>query len=97
MTDSCTVKAYAVMADYLASATVTQEIVKVWCIGDTMGKSDHGFTTDGSGGAGWTRVVDATAPNGEAMKSSAISDNQTSTLSTTVVGPGTLTFSWRTS
>ena len=95
--DSCTVKAYAVMADYLTSATATQEIVKVWGIGDTMGKPDHGFTTDGSGGAGWTRVVDATAPNGEAMKSGAITHNQSSVMSTTVMGPGTLSFSWRTS
>ena len=97
VTDSCTVKAYAVMPDYLNSAVATQEIVKVWGIGDSLGKPDHGFATDGSGGAGWTRVVDATAPNGEAMKSGAITHSQTSTLSTTVTGPGTLTFSWRTS
>ena len=71
-TDSCTVKAYAVKYDYRDSAVATQEIVKVWGIGVTMGKPDHGFTTDGTGGVGWTRVVDATAPNGEAMKSSAI-------------------------
>ena len=97
MTDSCTVKAYAVMPDYLDSSVATQEIVKVWGIGDTMGKPDHGFTTDGSDGAGWTRVVDATAPNGEAMKSGAITHDQSSELSTTVMGPGTLSFSWRTS
>ena len=97
VTDSCTVKAYAVKFDYRDSAVATQEIVKVWGIGDTMGKPDHGFTTDGSGGAGWTRVVDATAPNGEAMKSGAITHDQSSELSTTVMGPGTLSFSWRTS
>ena len=97
VTDSCTVKAYAVMPDYLASSTASQEIVKVWGIGDSMGKPDHGFATDGTGGAGWTRVEDATAPNGEAMKSGAITHEQCSTLSTTVTGPGTLTFSWRTS
>ena len=97
VTDSCTVKAYAVMPDYLNSSVATQEIVKVWGVGDTMGKPDHGFTTDGSGGAGWSRVVDATAPNGEAMKSGAITHDQSSELSTTVMGPGTLSFSWRTS
>ena len=95
VTDSCTVKAYAEMPDYLDSATTTQEITKVWSIGDTMGKPDHGFTTDGN--TGWTRVVDATAPNGEAMKSGAITHNQSSVLSTTVMGPGSLSFSWRTS
>lgn len=98
VTDSCTVKAYATKADYLASAVVTQAVEKVWNIGDTMGKPDHEFTTGGNGGgAGWIRVVDATAPNGEAMKSGAITHNQQSVLETKVMGPGTLTFSWRSS
>ena len=97
VTDSCTVKAYAVMPDYLNSEVATFAIEKVWAIGDTMGKPDHGFTTSGDGDAGWTRVTDATAPNGEAMKSGAITHEQSSVLSTTVMGPGTLSFSWRTS
>lgn len=97
VTDSCTVKAYAVMPDYLNSEVATFAIDKVWVIGDAMGKPDHGFTTDGTGGAGWTRVTDATAPNGEAMKSGAIAHGQSSVLSTKVMGPGTLSFSWRTS
>ena len=97
VTDSCTVKAYAVMPDYLNSEVATFAIEKVWTIGDTMGKPDHGFTTGGDGDAGWTRVTDATAPNGEAMKSGAITHEQSSVLSTTVMGPGTLSFSWRTS
>ncbi len=97
ITDSCTVKAYATTADYFDSAVATQSIEKVWVIGDTMGKPDHGFTTDGTGDAGWTRVTDATAPNGEAMKSGAITHSQSSVLSTKVMGPGTLSFSWRTS
>ena len=97
VTDSCTVKAYAVMPDYLNSEVATFAIEKVWVIGDTMGKPDHGFTTSGDGDAGWTRVTDATAPNGEAMKSGAITHEQSSVLSTTVMGPGTLSFSWRTS
>ena len=97
VTDSCTVKAYAVMPDYLNSEVATFAIEKVWVIGDTMGKPDHGFTTSGNGDAGWTRVTDATAPNGEAMKSGTITHEQSSVLSTTVMGPGTLSFSWRTS
>ena len=97
VTNSCTVKAYAVKADYLNSAVASRGIVKEWGIGDTMGKPDHGFTTSGSGGAGWTRVADSTAPNGEAMRSGAITHNQSSVLSTTVTGPGTLSFAWRTS
>ena len=97
VTESCTVKAYAVNVDYLYSAVATQVIVKEWDIGDSLGKPDHGFTTDGSAGVGWVRFVDATAPNGEAMKSGAISDSQQSVLETKVTGSGTLTFSWRTS
>ncbi|MBR4651877.1 MAG: chitobiase/beta-hexosaminidase C-terminal domain-containing protein [Kiritimatiellae bacterium] len=97
VTDSCTVKAYATKYDYHDSAIATQEIVKVWGIGDTMGKADHGFTTDGTSGVGWVRIEDATAPNGEAMKSGAITHDQYSVLETKVTGPGTLTFSWRTS
>ena len=97
VTDSCTVKAYAVKTDYLNSAVATQAIEKVWGIGDALGKPDHSFTTDGDGGAGWVEVDDATAPNGKAMKSGAIGNSQNSVLGTKIIGPGTLTFSWRTS
>ena len=97
VTDSCMIKAYAGKYDYRDSAVATHSIEKVWGIGDTLGKPDHGFTTDGSDGAGWVKVDDTTAPNGEAMKSGVITHSQSSVLSTTVMGPGTLTFSWRTS
>ena len=97
VTDSRTVRAYAVMKDYLNSVVVTQEIVKVWGIGDSLGKPDHGFTTHGDGDAGWESEVDPGAPNGEAMISGVIGDGQTSVLETKVMGPGTLTFSWKTS
>ena len=103
VTDSCTVKAYAVMPDYLNSEVATFAIEKVWVIGDTMGKPDHGFTTSGDGDAGWTRVTDATAPNGEAMKSGDIGNSSAygsfvrTVLSTTVMGPGTVSFSWKAS
>ena len=97
VTESCTVKARAILVDYLDSAVAAQEIVKTWVIGDTMGKPDHEFTTDETGGLGWARVEDPSAPNGEAMRSGEIANGQTSTLSTVLVGPGTLTFAWRTS
>ena len=95
--ESCVLKAYASLPDYRNSVIATQEIVKVWGIGDTMGKPDHAFATTGSGGCGWVRVVDAMAPNGEAMKSGAITHNQSSILSTKVMGPGTLSFAWKAS
>ena len=97
VTDGCTIKACASTDEFFDSDIATHQIVKIWNIGDTMGKPDHGFTTDGTGGAGWTRVTDATAPNGEAMKSGAITHGQSSVLSTKVMGPGALSFSWRTS
>ena len=103
VTDSCTVKAYAVMPDYLNSEVATFAIEKVWVIGDTMGKPDHGFTTGGDGDTGWTRVTDAMAPNGEAMKSGTIGNSSAfgsfarTVLSTTVMGPGTVSFSWKAS
>ena len=97
VTDSCTVKAYAVKSDYLNSEVATHGIEKIWRIGDTLGKPDHAFATDGTDGAGWTRVEDATAPGGEAMRSGAITHSQISTLSTKVMGPGKLSFSWRVS
>ena len=93
--DSCTVKAYATCADYLDSAVATQSIEKVWGIGDTLGAPDHAFTTGGD--LPFVRVTDATAPLGESMKSGAITHKQTSTLSTTVMGPGTISFQWKTS
>ena len=95
VTDSCTVKAYAVCADYLDSAVATQTIEKVWAIGDTVGAPDHTFATDGD--LPFVRVTDNTAPLGESMKSGAITHSQTSSLSTTVVGPGTISFQWKTS
>ena len=98
VTNSCTVKAYALMNDYLNSAVATKNITRVFGIGDALGKPDHGFSTSGTaGGTGWVSILDATAPNGEAMESGSIGDNQTSVLETTVMGPGTLTFSWMTS
>ncbi|MDO5318574.1 MAG: chitobiase/beta-hexosaminidase C-terminal domain-containing protein, partial [bacterium] len=92
---SCTVKAYGVRDDYLNSEITVRTISKVWGIGDTLGKSDHAFTTGGD--AGFVRVTDATAPLGESMKSGAIGDDQVSELTTQVMGAGTVSFQWKTS
>ena len=99
--ESCVIKAMATCAEYQASPVVSRTITKLWGIGDTMGAPDHAFTT--SGDVGFTRVEDATAPGGEAMRSGGIGNSAAyglytrSLLSTTVQGPGTLTFKWRTS
>ena len=97
VTGSCTVKTYATLADYADSVVATLAIEKVWGIGDTLGMPDQTFSTSVSGGLGWVRVVDVTAPNGEAMRSGAITHNQSSVLSTVVTGSGVLSFTWRTS
>ena len=95
VTNSCIVKAYAVYPDYYDSMVVSQTITKVWGIGDTLGAPDHAFTTGGN--LPFVRVMDSTAPLGESMKSGAITHNQTSTISTTVMGPGTISFKWKAS
>ena len=97
ITGSCTLKAIALLYDHIDSEIVSETITKVWVIGDTMGAPDQAFTTSGDDGKAFYRVTDASAPNGEAMKSGAITHSQSSVLSTTVTGAGTLTFAWRTS
>jgi len=95
VTDTTTVKAYATKSDYADSDVGMFLITKVWGIGDTMGKPDHAFET--SGAKGFVRVEDKTAKLGESMKSGEIEDNQRSVLSTSLIGPGTLTFKWKAS
>ena len=95
VTGSCIVKAYAVCTDYLDSEIASFAIEKVWGIGDTMGDPDQFFTTGGD--LPFFRVTDATAPLGESMRSGAITHEQSSTMTTTVDGPGTVSFLWKTS
>jgi len=95
VTEGCTIKAKAVQYDYLDSDVAEKEITREWGIGQTMGKPDHSFET--SGDAGFVRVVDETAALGESMQSGEIKNSQTSILSTVVVGPGKLSFKWKTS
>ena len=95
VTNSCTVKAYATYESFFDSAISSFAIEKVWGIGDTMGAPDQSFTAGGD--LPFVRVDDATAPLGESMKSGAITHEQTSSLSTTVDGPGTVSFQWKTS
>lgn len=95
VSEGSTVKAYAVLGDYLNSAVAVKTVVKVRGIGDAMGAPDHAFATGGD--ADFSEVTDATASLGVSMKSGAIGDEQKSVLSTTVMGSGTLSFKWKTS
>ena len=103
ITESCTLKAIAMLSGCLNSEMAVKTITKVWTIGDTMGAPDHAFTTSGDGDKAFYRVVDASAPNGEAMHSGDIGNSGAygsfarTVLSTTVTGPGTVNFSWKAS
>ena len=103
VTGSCTVRAYAVKAEFFDSEVSDVGIERVWGIGDTLGKPDHRFSTSGDGDKAFYRVVDAFAPNGEAMHSGDIGNSSAygsfaqTLLSTTVTGPGTVNFSWKAS
>ena len=103
ITGSCTLKAIALLNDYLNSEVTEKTITKEWTIGDTMGAPDHAFSTSGDNGKAFYRVVDVSAPNGEAMHSGDIGDSGAygsfarTVLSTTVTGPGTVSFSWKAS
>ena len=93
--ESCQVRAYATCSDYLDSEIASFEIEKVWGIGDTLGAPDHAFSAGGD--VPFFRVEDATAPLGEAMQSGSITHSQVSTMTTTVMGPGTISFLWKAS
>jgi len=95
VTESCTVMAIAVREEFLDSDVASVNMSRTWSIGRTMGKSDHVFVT--SGDEGFVRVDDATAVLGESMRSGTVKNSQTSILSTVVVGPGELSFKWKTS
>ena len=103
ITGDCTLKAIALLNDYLNSEVSAKTITKEWRIGDTMGAPDHAFSTSGDNGKAFYRVVDASAPNGEAMHSGDIGNSSAygsfarTVLSTTVIGPGTVSFSWKAS
>ena len=98
-----TVKAKVFSDDYFDSEVVTVTFFRDWMIGDVMGAPYHAFTTSGDDGKAFYRVVDATAPNGEAMHSGSIGNSDAygsfarTVLSTTVMGAGTVSFSWRAS
>ena len=95
VTASCTIKACAVLDDYTNSEITIRNIEKIWCIGDSLGEPDQNFTTTGD--AGWVRDTVVSQDGAESMRSGAITDSQTSVLSTVVNGKGSVSFWWKTS
>ena len=98
-----TVKAKVFSDNYFDSEVVTVTFFRDWMIGDVMGAPYHAFTTSGDDGKAFYRVVDASAPNGAAMHSGDIGNSGAygsfarTVLSTTVMGAGTVGFSWKAS
>jgi M6 family metalloprotease-like protein len=70
-------------------------ITKLVSLAGAVDNSSLIWTT--SGNAGWTGQKAVTFDGVDAAQSGLITDNQVSTLQTTVVGPGTLTFMWKVS
>ena len=103
ITGCCTLKAVASLSGYIDSEMAVKTIIKEWVIGDTMGAPDHTFLTSGDDDKAFYRVGDASAPNGEAMHSGDICNSGAygsfarTVLSTAVMGPGTVSFSWKAS
>ena len=98
-----TVKAKVFSDIYFDSEVVTVAFIRERAIGDVMGAPYHVFTTSGDDDKAFYRVADASAPNGEAMHSGDISNSGAygsfarTVLSTTVMGAGTVSFSWKAS
>ncbi len=103
ITGACTLKAMAMLTDCINSEVAVATVTKELSIGDSMGAPDHAFTTSGDDGKAFYRVEDASAPNGEAMHSGDIGNSAAygsfarTVLSTAVIGPGTVAFSWKAS
>ena len=101
--ESCTLKSIAMLSGYLNSEMASKTITKEWAIGDSMGAPDHAFATSGDDGKAFYRVADASAPNGESMHSGDVGNSGAygsfarTVLTTTVKGPGTVSFSWKAS
>ena len=95
VTNSCMVKAYAMLDDCMDSDVVSFAIEQMWGIGDSLGVSDLIFSDDGN--ASWVRDTTVHRSGTDSMRSGAIGNEQASELSTTVKGKGVFSFWWKTS
>lgn len=95
VTNSCTIKAIAMMDDYLDSAVASASVTKVLGAGDYLGAPSASFADGGN--ANWVRDTEVGVNGGESMRSGTIGANQTSVLTATVKGKGTFSFWWKAS
>src|ERR1039457_5309418 len=79
----------------VASAFMASMSARSQTLGEALNATNLSWTTSGTSGAqGWS-VEGATTHDGvSAVQSAVVTGSQTSTLQTTVTGPGTLTFWW---
>ena len=92
-----TIKAIAVRDNYFDSEVAEFTFTRrPYSISECLNVNGLVFTL--SGDAEWTRVLgDAAHDRDAALQSGKISDNQKSVIETTVYGPGTISFWWKTS
>ena len=95
VTESCTVKAYAVLDDYTDSDVASASLERTWGLGDSLGVTDMVFSSGGD--AAWVRDTSTFKEGTDSMRSGSIGNGQTSELSSTVKGKGTFSFWWKTS
>ena len=95
VTNSCMIKAIAMMDDFLDSAVASASVTRVLGAGDYLGAPSASFANGGN--ANWVRDTEVGVNGGESMRSGAIGANQTSVLTATVKGKGTFSFWWKAS
>ena len=93
ITNTTTIKAIAIKADYFDSAIVEWVVQRgVWSFGEYLNVPEYIFTTEGD--AVWVRAKGVSA-DGYALRSGEITHSQRSCLSTSVEGAGKITFACR--
>lgn len=95
ITEACTVKAYAVLNDYIDSEVASATVERVWGVGDSIGVPDMRFKDGGN--VPWARDAVTYKGGADSMRSGSIENEQTSELFATVKGKGTLSFWWKAS
>ncbi len=92
--NSATISAIAIRNDWIDSGVVSYEVTKVKATGDVLEAAEGTFGFCGDGGD-WTEDDEVSFDGGSSMKSGSPGDNQSCSMTRTVVGPGRLLFQWK--
>ena len=93
--DTTTIKAKAFKTNMLPSPTAVSRVSRLRTLAEAIGQPLWAVTTDGD--AGWSVDEDVTKDGFCSARSGTIGDNESSVLTATVEGTGTLSFWWRAS